>query len=136
MFGNALPMTSHLIFQLPESGQFAQKTKITNLLGHALYALAQIPLEMFQPSALKAARLTQQLSEIFLGICQIFEPAHIRYGQGLATRWIPGSHSQGGLVNEQPRFLHSHRNDADDRQCLPSLAPFQSLANFFRTLLH
>ncbi len=136
MLGNALLMTSHSLFQFPESSQSTQKTKITNLLGHALYALAQIPLEMFQPSALKATRLTQQLSEIFLGICQIFEPPQIRHGQGLATRWISGSYSQGELVNEQPCFLHSHRNDADDRQDLSSLAPFQSLANFFRTLLH
>ncbi len=136
MFGNALPMTSHLIFQLPESGQFAQKTKITNLLGHALYALAQIPLEMFQPSALMVARLTQQFMENSFGIRKIFEPPQIRHGQGLATRWISGSYSQGELVNEQPCFLHSHRNDADDQQDLSSLAPFQSLANFFRTLLH
>ena len=41
MLGNALPMTSHPIFQFPESSQSAQKTKIANLLGHALYALAE-----------------------------------------------------------------------------------------------
>ena len=79
MLGNALPMTSHPIFQLPESRQSAQKMKIANLLGHTLYALAQIPIETPQPSALKAARLTQQFMENPFGIRQIFEHPHIRH---------------------------------------------------------
>ena len=136
MLGNTLPMTSHLVFQLPESSQFTQETKITNFLGHTLYTLAQIPIETLQPSALKTARMAQQLSEVFLGIYQIFEPSHIRHGQGLATRWIPRGNPQGGFVNQQPRFLHSHRNDTNDRQGPSSIAPFQRHADFFPALLH
>ena len=74
-------MTSHLIFQHPESCQFAQKMKIINLLGHKLYAFAQIPIKTLQPSStLEAARLTQQVMEDPFGIRQIFEPPHIRHG--------------------------------------------------------
>ena len=82
MLGNVLPMTNHLIFQLPESSQFTQGKKITNLLGHTLYAFAQIPIKTLQPSTsiLEAARLTQQVMENALGIRQTFEPPHIRHG--------------------------------------------------------
>ena len=133
---NALPMANHLIFQFPESGQCTQKTKITNLLGHTLYAFAQIPIEMPQPSALKAARLTQQIMEGIFGIRQTFELPHIRHGQRFATRWIPHCLLQGGFVNEQPSLLHSHGNNADNRQCLAFLTQFQRFSNFIKTILH
>ena len=75
-------MTSHLVFQHPESCQFAQKMKIINLLGHTLYAFAQIPIKTLQPSTsiLEAARLTQQVMENALRIRQTFEPPYIRHG--------------------------------------------------------
>ena len=62
-------MVSHPVFQHPESRQFAQRMKIVNLLGHTLYAFAQIPIKTLQPSStLKTARLTQQIMEDPLGI--------------------------------------------------------------------
>ena len=133
---NALPIANYLICQSPESDQCTQKMKITNLLGHMLYALAQISIETFQPSALKAARLTQQLMEDIFGIRKIFEPPHIRHGQRFATRWISRGCLQGGFVNEQPSFLHSHGNNTDNRQCLSSLTQFQRFSNFIKTLRH
>ena len=79
--GNTLPMANHLGLQFPESSQSTQKAEVANVLGHKLYALAQIPIEIFQPSrAFTAARLPEQVVEDPPGIRQVFKPLHGRHG--------------------------------------------------------
>ena len=79
--GNTLPMANHLVLQFPESSQSSQKAEVANVLGHKLYALAQISIETFQlSSAFTSARLPEQIVEDPLGIRQIFEPLHGRHG--------------------------------------------------------
>ena len=74
--------------------------------------------------------------EGLLGVRQVFESLRVWYVQRLATQRIACGLPQCGLVDEQPRFLHPHRNDANNRQRFVNRAPFQGLANFSLTLVY
>ena len=111
-----LPKGIHLMFHLLERRQFTQQTEIIDLLGHAMHVASHIPDETLQPTTSKAARLVQELMEDLLGVRQVFEILRVGYVQPLATLGITCGLPQGGFIDEQPRFLHPYRNDANDRQ--------------------
>lgn len=74
--------------------------------------------------------------EDLFGVRQVLECLRVWQLQGLATERIPRRLPQRGLVDEQPRLLHPHRNDANSRQRLVSRTPPQGLANLCLALVY
>ena len=132
----ALANGDHFVFQPLERRQSPQRTEVLDLLGQAMHVAPHITVEARQPSAVKVARLAQKFMEGLFGVRQVFESLRVRYGQWPATQRIPRGLSQCGFVDEQPRFLHPHRNHANNRQRRVDCAPFQGLANLLLTLVH
>ena len=103
------------MFHLLERRQFTEQTEIIDLLGHAMHVASHIPNETLQSTAAEAARLVQELMEDLLGVRQVFELLRIGYVQRLPTLGISCGLPQRGFIDEQPRFLHPNRNDANNR---------------------
>ena len=134
---NAAPTNAdHLVFQLLERRQSTQRTKVRDQLGQAMHVVPHVTVEARQPSAVKVARLAKKFMERLFRVCQVFESLRVGYGQRPATQRIPRGLPQRGFINEQPSFLHPHRNHANNRQRRVDLAFPQGFANLLLALVH
>ena len=99
-----------------------------------MHVPSHIPDETLQSTAAKFAGLIQQIMENLLRVREFFQFLRVGHTQRPPTLRISRGLPQRRFIDQQPRFLHPHRNHANHRWSV-NRALLQGLANFIHTFL-